>query len=115
MIYVFLRAKASTASCDVVSVRIVLPIDMKNPNVAPEPNMYCPNVLITPFGPAPYLIMLTEPKMNPMITPTVLPIIAPILNLSVIDGPAKFAPAGTGMLNRLRFVRVVCTGIVAFE
>jgi hypothetical protein len=31
------------------------------PKVAPEPSMYCPSVLITPFGPAPYLIMLTEP------------------------------------------------------
>lgn len=56
---------------------MVLPMDMKNlrmllpepgisvlhtyPNVAPDPSMYCPSVLMTPFGPAPYLMMLTEP------------------------------------------------------
>lgn len=32
-----------------------------NPNVAPDPAMYCPRDLITPFGPAPYRIMLTLP------------------------------------------------------
>jgi hypothetical protein len=86
----------------------MLPIDMKNleraselctrnwfsedltyPKVAPDPSIYCPSVLITPFGPAPYLMMLTEPgrkleglsivqerhpcaipNINPMITPT---------------------------------------------
>ena len=31
------------------------------PNVAPEPAMYCPNVLMTPFDPAPYLKMFTVP------------------------------------------------------
>jgi hypothetical protein len=25
--------------------------------------MYCPNVRITPFGPAPYLMILTEPSV----------------------------------------------------
>lgn len=65
------------------------------PNVAPEPSMYCPSVRMMPFGPAPYLKMLTVPatsvrhyqaragslqngqsiqgavpKMKPMITPT---------------------------------------------
>lgn len=62
-----------------VSWRMVLPIPMKNliegiskqshfahrvqtnPNVAPDPAMYCPRDLITPFGPAPYRIMLTLP------------------------------------------------------
>jgi hypothetical protein len=32
-----------------------------NPNVAPEPAMYCPSVRMIPFGPAPYLKMLTVP------------------------------------------------------
>lgn len=54
-----------------VSWRMVLPIPMKNliadiskqshsahkvqtnPNVAPDPAMYCPRDLITPLGPAP--------------------------------------------------------------
>lgn len=31
------------------------------PNVAPDPSMYCPSVRITPLGPAPYRMMLTEP------------------------------------------------------
>jgi len=31
------------------------------PKVAPDPSIYCPSVLITPFGPAPNLMMLTEP------------------------------------------------------
>ncbi len=31
------------------------------PNVAPEPSIYWPSVLITPLGPAPYLMMFTEP------------------------------------------------------
>lgn len=31
------------------------------PNVAPDPNMYCPRVLIGPFGPAPYRIILNPP------------------------------------------------------
>jgi len=79
------RAKASAACCETVSVLIMLPMDMKNlertkvsafccqppifpqkhayPNVAPDPTMYCPNVRITPFGPAPYLMMLTEPSV----------------------------------------------------
>ena len=86
------------------SERITLPTDMKNllrsgqktptsiilcaayPNVAPEPAIYCPSVLITPLGPAPYRKMVTVPatvrncsqyglsvalpKMNPMIRPT---------------------------------------------
>jgi hypothetical protein len=59
---------------------MVLPMDMKklrnqtlaagfdsksfgsvHPKVAPDPSIYCPSVLITPFGPAPYLMMLTDP------------------------------------------------------
>ena len=32
--------------------------------------MYCPNVLIMPFGPGPYLIMFVAPNMKPMIKPT---------------------------------------------
>ena len=61
------------------SERMTLPIDMKNlgspisesrswvkpgrsyPNVAPEPSIYCPSVLMIPLGPAPYLKMLTVP------------------------------------------------------
>ncbi len=31
------------------------------PKVAPDPSIYCPSVLITPLGPAPNLMMLTEP------------------------------------------------------
>lgn len=34
------------------------------PKVAPDPAIYCPKDRITPFGPAPYRIMLTEPKIN---------------------------------------------------
>jgi hypothetical protein len=59
----------------------MLPIDMKklavraklakihitpgitDPNAAPEPSIVFPNVLITPFGPAPYLRMFTEPAI----------------------------------------------------
>jgi len=96
------RAKASAAIREVESCRIVLPIDMKNPKVAPDPSIYCPRVLITPFGPAPNLMMLTEPKINPIITPTVLPIIKPILNLSNVDGPPRLLPTGTGILSRTR-------------
>lgn len=40
------------------------------PNVAPDPSMYCPRERITPFGPAPYLMILTDPKMKPMMAPT---------------------------------------------
>lgn len=93
------RAKSSAACCETVSDRIILPIDMKKPKVAPEPAMYCPNVLITPFGPAPYRMMLTEPNMKPMMTPTVPPIMAPILNLSKAEGPAIPPPTGTGILS----------------
>ena len=32
-----------------------------NPNVAPEPSMYCPNVRMMPFWPAPYRKMFTVP------------------------------------------------------
>ena len=35
-----------------------------DPKVAPDPSMYCPSVLITPFGPAPYLMILTEPSQR---------------------------------------------------
>ena len=31
------------------------PIDMKNPNVAADDNIYCDNVPITPLGPGPAL------------------------------------------------------------
>lgn len=72
-----------------LSVRIVVPMPMKNlelsvssrsswrdhkayPNVAAEPSMYCPNVLRSPFGPGPYLMMFVAPKMNPMIRPTAM-------------------------------------------
>jgi hypothetical protein len=34
------------------------------PNVAPDPSMYWPSVLIIPFGPAPYLKMLTVPERH---------------------------------------------------
>ena len=34
------------------------------PNVAPDPSMYCPSVLMMPFGPAPYLKMLTVPELR---------------------------------------------------
>ena len=76
----FDRAKASAASWEMVSVRIMLPMDIKNllvsadvqklaekqhyPKVAPDPIIYCPSVRPIPFGPAPYLIMLTEPSKN---------------------------------------------------
>lgn len=63
------------------SERMTLPIDMKKlgealadvelggpgaayPNVAPEPSIYCPSVLMIPLGPAPYLKMLTVPARN---------------------------------------------------
>lgn len=79
------RAKASAVMGEEPSVRMTLPIDMKNlipdlasirsflngdpfalfvayPKVAPEPSMYCPKVLIAPFGPPPYLMTLTPPS-----------------------------------------------------
>jgi len=31
------------------------------PNVAADPSMYCPRVLIGPFGPPPYLMILKPP------------------------------------------------------
>ena len=39
----------------------VLQIIRTYPNVAPDPSMYCPRVLVTPLGPAPYLMMLKPP------------------------------------------------------
>ena len=86
------RANASVAKGELPSVRITAPIDMKKlsskiaisiqldseryagqregqdlkptyPNVAPEASMYCPNVLIGPLGPAPYLTMLKPPSV----------------------------------------------------
>jgi hypothetical protein len=72
MINARLRAlRYASAMIGEVSWRMVLPIPMKNlieeiskqshcaheletnPNVAPDPAMYCPRDLITPFGPAP--------------------------------------------------------------
>lgn len=100
----FDRAKASAASWEIVSVRIMLPMDIKNPKVAPEPIIYCPSVRPTPFGPAPYLMMLTEPNIKPIMTPTVLPIIAPIFHLSKADGPPMLAPTGTGILTGVRLL-----------
>lgn len=104
------RAYASVIVGDDPSVLMTLPIDMKNlndtlksalsglesgqtqayPNVAAEPNIYCPNVLMTPLGPAPNLMILKppifsflvmccadlrcwrrrKPKTKPMIRPT---------------------------------------------
>lgn len=32
--------------------------------------MYCPSVLIMPFGPGPYLMMFVAPKIKPIINPT---------------------------------------------
>ena len=40
------------------------------PKVAPDPSMYCPKLRMTPFGPAPYLMILTDPKIKPIIAPT---------------------------------------------
>jgi len=77
---------------------MTLPMDMKHANVVPEPSIYCPRVLMTPFGPAPDLRIVTEPKMKPMMRPTVPPIIAPILSLSNVDGPPILLLAGTGIL-----------------
>ncbi len=67
------------------------------PKVAPEPIIYCPSVLITPFGPAPYRMILTEPSklsthvsqlsndcsipnIKPMMTPTAK---APVSNSTI--------------------------------
>jgi hypothetical protein len=38
-----------------------IPSHVTNPNVAPDPAMYWPSVLMIPFGPAPYRKMLTVP------------------------------------------------------
>ena len=43
---------------------------MTYPNVAAEPAIYCPNVLIKPFGPGPNRMIFVAPKMKPMIKPT---------------------------------------------
>ena len=40
-----------------------------NPNVAPDPAIYCPSVRMTPFCPAPYLIMFTVPDRRLAGTP----------------------------------------------
>lgn len=63
------RLNASIASLS-LSVRMVVPIAMKKPNVAAEPAIYCPSVRIIPFGPGPYLMMFVAPKMKPMMRPT---------------------------------------------
>lgn len=75
-------ANASAEYGDLPSVLITLPIDMKKlamkrqhhfptltgsmisayPNVAPDPSIYCPSVLIGPLGPAPYLMILNPPS-----------------------------------------------------
>ena len=46
---------------DGASVLITLPIDMKKPNVAPEPSIYVPSILKGPCVPAPYLMILKPP------------------------------------------------------
>ena len=55
------KALADQHSAHTQSIEHVL---VKYPNVAPEPSMYCPNVLIGPFGPAPYLIILKPPRSH---------------------------------------------------
>lgn len=74
-----------------LSVRIVMPIDMKKlhrlisiaihnhatrlvtyPNVADEAIIYCPNVRSIPFGPGPNLIMFVAPNMKPIMSPTAI-------------------------------------------
>jgi len=65
-----------------LSVRITDPMDMKklntlanqfsssylcyatHPNVAADPAIYCPNVLMTPLGPAPNLMIFVAPEDN---------------------------------------------------
>lgn len=69
-----------------VSERITDPIDINRPNVPTEPIIYCPSVLMTPFGPAPFCKMENPPNKTPTQTPTVDPISAPILNLSKLEG-----------------------------
>lgn len=71
-------------------------MDIKRPNVAPEPAIYLPSVRITPFG-APTWKMVTVPMMKPMIAPTVPPMRAPIFIFSKVEGPAG-GPATTGIL-----------------
>ena len=34
---------------------------MAHPNVAPDPAMYCPSILMAPCGPAPNLTMFVAP------------------------------------------------------
>ena len=71
-----------------LSVRMVVPMDMKKlrhgqqrrqncpshmqtyPKVAAEPTMYWPSVRIMPLGPGPKRMMLVAPKMKPMTRPT---------------------------------------------
>jgi hypothetical protein len=80
-------ANASIA-CACVSVRIVVPMDMKKlfgqlvctsyvvfdsiayPKVAAEPAMYCPNVRIIPLGPGPNRMMFVAPNIKPIMRPT---------------------------------------------
>ena len=69
-----------------VSERITDPIDINRPNVPTEPIIYCPNVLMTPLGPAPFCKMENPPNKTPTQTPTVDPISAPILNFSKLEG-----------------------------
>lgn len=72
-----------------LSVRIVIPIDMKklcalsgyvitrmkarmytHPKVADDATIYCPRVLSMPFGPGPKRIMFVAPKIKPIMSPT---------------------------------------------
>jgi len=72
-----------------LSVRIVIPIDMKklcalsgyviimmnarmytHPKVADDATIYCPRVLSMPFGPGPKRIIFVAPKMKPIMSPT---------------------------------------------
>lgn len=63
------------------------------PKVAPDPSMYCPRERITPFGPAPYLMMLTDPKMKPMMAPTA----ALYISISSVDLIVRLLNKGKGV------------------
>jgi hypothetical protein len=56
-------ARYSSHIFPLASVRMVAPIAMKKPKVAPDVAIYCDNVLIIPFGPGPNRIILVAPGM----------------------------------------------------
>ena len=65
------------------------PIDMKNPNVAADDNMYCDRVATTPRGPGPARRMAKMPKMAPIERPTIPVASQPRCHSDLTSRPAE--------------------------